>query len=357
MHIRAQFFIAPLFSANSTAHELNAVAAEHQKNLRADGWRAYALTKHVASDASAFHRFSTGNKQTLESGPAAAGVDVRAELVRFHDRWYRPNNMRLCVLGSQSLDELEQMAKRIFKSLPAEAPTAPRAPIAPPYPPQSEFTQRRVRHVPIENSRTLSLVFQLPPLHLHTDVHPLGFASHLLGHEGNGSFLSWTRERGLALGVGAYAIEVCDDWALFSVDVELTSTGVQLVDEITRTFFRYVGVLRAHSDYLPLWNEYRSLAAMQFRYKDKEDPYDYVSTLAGAMHEYPSAQVLRGAHVPSAEPSPAVNDLLRAALRAINTTSFNMFIAAPGESPVLTERARLLLTKRYPQSLAAILLI
>ena len=71
------------------------VAAEHQKNLRNDMWRTYALQKTVSDPKSPFQLFATGNKQTLETDPAKNGVDVRKQLVDFHDRWYRPSNMRL----------------------------------------------------------------------------------------------------------------------------------------------------------------------------------------------------------------------------------------------------------------------
>ena len=67
------------------------------------------------SKNSAFHWFSTGNKQTLKTDPAKNGVDVHEKLVAFHDRWYRPPNMRLCVLGTEELDELEEKVRSIFK--------------------------------------------------------------------------------------------------------------------------------------------------------------------------------------------------------------------------------------------------
>ena len=89
--------------------------------------------------------------------------------------------------------------------------------------------------MPIENSRTISLVFQLAPYHLNQRIHPLGFLSHLLGFEGKGSFLSWARSNGLALGVSVGTVEESDWWTLLSVEIELTVKGTQFVDDIIGT--------------------------------------------------------------------------------------------------------------------------
>ena len=68
----SQFFLAPLFTAGSTAREMNAVDSEHKKNLQSDGWRFYQLLKHLSTQRPAtaagghpFHRFSTGDLGTL----------------------------------------------------------------------------------------------------------------------------------------------------------------------------------------------------------------------------------------------------------------------------------------------------
>lgn len=41
----------------------------------------------------------TGTLETLITGPKARGIDVRAELLRFHGQWYSANIMALAVLG------------------------------------------------------------------------------------------------------------------------------------------------------------------------------------------------------------------------------------------------------------------
>lgn len=96
----AQFFISPLFSESMTERELNAVHSEHMKNKTNDTWRLNMLEKSSADSNHPFSKFSTGNKDTLETYPKMNEIDVRQALLDFHEKWYSSNLMALSVLGS-----------------------------------------------------------------------------------------------------------------------------------------------------------------------------------------------------------------------------------------------------------------
>lgn len=49
------------------------------------------------------YHISLGNKRTLEIIPKEKGVNVREELLKFHDTWYSSNIMALAVLGKGKL--------------------------------------------------------------------------------------------------------------------------------------------------------------------------------------------------------------------------------------------------------------
>jgi len=114
----AQFFIAPLFTDSCTERELNAVDSENRKNLQSDMWRIFQLERHLSVPNSSFNRFGTGSMTSLKVNPEARGVDVRAELLAFHKRYYSANIMSLCLLGRESLDQLEQWARQMFSAIP-----------------------------------------------------------------------------------------------------------------------------------------------------------------------------------------------------------------------------------------------
>jgi secreted Zn-dependent insulinase-like peptidase len=55
--------------------------------------------------------------KSLHEVPAAAGVDVGAELKRFHAQYYCAQMMQLVVLGTHSLDDLQSMVVRCFSAV------------------------------------------------------------------------------------------------------------------------------------------------------------------------------------------------------------------------------------------------
>ena len=111
----SQMFISPLFTEGSVMREISAVNNEHEKNLSVDAWRTRMVNKTLANPNHPFSKFSTGNKNTLIDFPKRYGIDVRAELIEFHNKWYRTGNlMNLAVIGKNNLDELEEMVRNNF---------------------------------------------------------------------------------------------------------------------------------------------------------------------------------------------------------------------------------------------------
>jgi insulysin len=45
-------------------------------------------------------RFSVGNLETLKELPTKEGIDTRDELIKWYEKNYSANLMKLCILGS-----------------------------------------------------------------------------------------------------------------------------------------------------------------------------------------------------------------------------------------------------------------
>jgi insulysin len=60
------FFAAPLLLKNSIEHEKNAVISEHAKNVDQDTWRVEQLLRSTSNPKYPYHKFGTGNAESLK---------------------------------------------------------------------------------------------------------------------------------------------------------------------------------------------------------------------------------------------------------------------------------------------------
>ncbi|XP_027771958.1 insulin-degrading enzyme-like 1, peroxisomal isoform X6 [Solanum pennellii] len=114
----AQFFVKPLMSPDATTREIKAVDSENQNNLLSDGHRVYQLQKHLSSKDHPYHKFGTGNWDTLEVQPKARGLNTRQELLKFYKENYSANLMHLVVYAKDCLDKAQTLVQSIFQEVP-----------------------------------------------------------------------------------------------------------------------------------------------------------------------------------------------------------------------------------------------
>lgn len=157
----ASFFTCPLFTETATDREINAVNSEHEKNLALDVWRIRQVNKSLANPKHPYSKFGTGNNKTLVDDPKQNGIDIRNELIRFHDKWYSSNIMHLAVFGKESLDELEEMVINKFSKIINKDIVAPRWNESP-YMTDQHASKTYV--VPIKDTRSLTITFPTPDL-------------------------------------------------------------------------------------------------------------------------------------------------------------------------------------------------
>ncbi|XP_003701355.1 insulin degrading metalloproteinase isoform X2 [Megachile rotundata] len=285
----AQFFIAPIFTETLTELELNAINSEHEKNLANDTWRIDQLEKSSANPNHPFSKFGSGNKETLDIIPKQKGINLRESLLEFYNKHYSANLMALCVLGKESLDELEQMVVELFSQVEnKEAELL----VWPEHPFSEEHFKTKWYIVPIRDMRNLCIIFPLPDLQEHYKASPTYYISHLLGHEGEGSLLSALKERGWCNTLGSGNRLNARGFQFFVVYIELTEEGIQHVDDIVLLTFQYINMLKKHGPIEWIYNEYRDIAKMNFRFKEKSSPSDYVTNVVHILKDYPMEDVL-----------------------------------------------------------------
>jgi insulysin len=68
--------------------------------------------------------------------------------------------------------------------------------------------------------------FAVPDQAQHWRSKPFSYASHLIGHESEGSLLSLLKKQGYALALLCGLASYADGFDLFTVNVELTKKGL-----------------------------------------------------------------------------------------------------------------------------------
>ncbi|KMZ64568.1 putative Insulin-degrading enzyme [Zostera marina] len=297
----AQFFIKPLMSADATLREIKAVDSENQKNLLSDSWRIHQLQKHISKEDHPFHKFGTGNWDTLEVLPKAKGLDTREELIKFYKDHYSANLMHLVVYGKGSLDEIQSTVEEKFTSVPNTEQKyfcAPGQPCAP------QHVQILVKAVPIKQGHSLRVSWPISPSIKNYKSGPCRYLSHLIGHEGNGSLYFILKALGWVIDLSAGEEDSSDDFSFFSVRINLTDTGYAHVEDIVGLLFKYISLLQNSGIHEWIFDELKAISDIGFHYKDKNQPISYVSSISANMQYYPPEDWLVASSLPSKfEPS------------------------------------------------------
>ena len=296
----AQFFIAPKFTPEFNEREVNAVHSEFQKNLEDDGWREYSLRNSVYRPGHPARNFGTGSRDTLKG-------TTREELLAFHQRYYSANRMTLALTGPGSLDQLEALARRYFMAVVDQQRPELRYP--PDYlPPKAAL--RLLRMEPVKDLRRMTLTFPLPDLRADAGSKPAELVAFVLGAEGAGSLLAALKQEGLATGMSAGAEADTPDYGSFDMAVSLTPQGLTQYPRVLAMVFAAIEQLRRSGVPTHVFNERRTMATLDERFRDKGEGANLAVALANLLMDHPMAVAERVPYLWLREDPAAVQRLL-----------------------------------------------
>lgn len=302
----AQFFIAPTFHDSSTDREINAVDSENQKNLQSDPWRLDQLDKSTCREDHEYSKFGTGNLATLQTEPLKLGLNVRDALLEFHSKHYSSNLMTLCLLGNESLDDLEKYAVEMFSAIPNKNL------------PKNDFQTDPYKRdkpaivlyvVPVQDLRQLSISWVIPDSRDQYQSNPSNYISHLVGHEGEGSLLSELKKKGWCNNLYAGARREARGFQFFNLTVDLSEEGGDHIQDIIKLVYQYLNMLKRKRPHEWIFNEMNDLGKIKFAFKDKEKPIGYVSSVASNMQVYAMEDVLAAGYYLTKFDADAVEEL------------------------------------------------
>ena len=305
----AQFFISPLFLSSTLDRELKAVDSENKKNLQSDNWRLSQLNKSLSSPQHPYHHFSTGNLQTLRDEPRKRGVDIREEFIKFHNKHYSANLMKLVVLGRESLDELEDWVGDLFAGVPNKTLPQNQWHGVQPYSKNELLTQ--VFAKPVMDSRLLDIYFPYQDEEAMYKTHPQRYLSHLIGHEGPGSILAYIKAKGWANGLSAGAMPICPGSAFFTISIRLTEDGLREYQEVTKVVFQYISLIKENPPQQWILDEIKGMAEVDFRFQHKSPASSFTSKVSSIMQKcYPREWLLSASSLIRSFDSHAISEAL-----------------------------------------------
>ncbi len=283
----AQFFIAPLFTEKYVEREKNAVNSEYRAGYKNDYRRSLDALREVVNPQSPFVKFSVGSLETLSNGETA----IRDELTSFYRQHYSSNTMRLVVLGKQSVDELENMVRGHFSTVPDRNLSLSNIdqPLF-----NEDVLPARLSIVPEKELRQLSVLFPMPSLQELWREKPMAYISNLVGHEGEGSLLSELKRRGWAESLSAGQSLNYRGGATYEVSITLSEKGLAHTEDVIKILYQMLNTIRQNGLQAWRYEEQSRLAQLQFRFQEKGEPFHYASRLAHDMHYYDETNLLRG---------------------------------------------------------------
>jgi insulysin len=283
--------VKPLFLEGSLEREMQSVNSENNGNLQSDRWRLSKLTGSLCNPEHPINRFSTGNLKTLYEDPIAKGIDVRERFIDFYEKNYSANRMKLVVLGRESLDELQSWVVELFSEVENKNLPQNRWDGVPLMGKDGNYLTVFAR--PIKDSRMLSIMFPYPDEEMLHDFQPQHYISHLIGHEGEGSLLSYLKKNHWADDLSAGGYTMCPGSGTFSITTTLTEEGLKNYEEVVKATFQYIGLLNEEPPKEEIFRELQSTGELKFRFKQKEEPHETARDLADEMQvEFPRERII-----------------------------------------------------------------
>jgi len=298
----AHVFISPLFPAEATTREINAVHNEAMRHVQNDGRRLTSVMRELYAPGSVERIFSTGNKDTLTG---TTGDEVRA----FWEKTYSADRMVLAVAGKASIDELEKMVRTSFSAIPRRtlAPLVREPTFLP------RRTALRLALVEaVRDIRDLQLEFLIPTIRTDYVSNPSELLSALIGQGGVGGLEERLKRDGFADGVSAGAYDRTSGYSSYLINVTLTAAGQKEYSRVLSHIFSYLRFLRESPFPTAFHEQHARVAQLHETYGDRGEGYNLTDKLTRRMLAYPLEVAERATDIWGSPNEPAYRKLLGA---------------------------------------------
>lgn len=194
------------------------------------------------------------------------------------------------LICADSLDDLTELAAETFSPVKNHA-LPPHVFSGTPLGPHE--VKQHIYAQAIKNVRHLEFSFPCPDQDPLFTSKPGHFITHYIGHEGEGSILSYLKKLGWADGLAAGAGQGATGFDFFKISIELTKEGLENHKKVAEIVFAYIDMLRKTDPQEWAFKEAQMLSEIAFRFLEKRKPMSYVTSLCVQMqHPYPRQWLL-----------------------------------------------------------------
>lgn len=267
----SHFFIDPLFQPSSIGRELHAVDQEHAKNIENDNWRQYMIFKETGNPLHPNAKFSTGNAETLMGIPHTA-------MVEWYKEHYSAKRMHLVVLSPLSLDKLTQLVIQDFSAVPNNEILSP---VIPNLMTSSSQRGHCIYIKPVKDLKKLSLLWEIPHDFARDRERKVAeLVDYVLSNGSQNSLEQELRSEKLAEAVHVSTDQLGRDQLLFSIDINLTETGLASIDTVISRTFQAIARLKKSGIPEYIFNDVKKIGQLSYEYQSRQDAFDAVREIA-----------------------------------------------------------------------------
>jgi len=284
--IFSRFFIDPLFSSEYVEKEVNSVNSEFERNIQLDSKRKEMVLREIADPQSLFHRFSTGNRQTLMEYAKKNNIDLKEKVFEFYQKNYRPDNMKLIVYGNKPIELYKDLIENNFKEM-----KAPQDKMPPPQYTKLPWEYHKlgnlVLYETINNHQEIDIIFMLEDIFKTLPDNSALYFKILLNYKGKGSLDDVLRKHGLVAGIKAYLRKTHTGFSLFKIRGYATSRGISNLDKVIGIIFKYIKFIRIKALDKSLYEYTKKVFDIAFYFNNKKKKITrYMKMFCGVVLKY-----------------------------------------------------------------------
>ncbi|MCH9618389.1 MAG: Protease 3 [Chlamydiia bacterium] len=269
----SRFFIDPLFKAEGIEREIHAVDNEFLGFESSDGWRLNHIQKWEGNKEHPNHKFSVGNKKTLEK-------ISRDDLLKWHKKHYLPTGMNLVVYSNKKMEQLIKLVVDSFKEVKSCSEKAP----------QIEYKKITAKeqegHItymePLQDIKEINITWEAPKD--LADYDSMQMIAHCISNQGEDSLSTHLKKKGLIVGLFASQnIESLENTS-FQITMLLTNDGMEKREEVIGTVFAAINKLKEKDIPKYVWDDLKSSLTNRYQWMARPNVYGFVQDAASSLY-------------------------------------------------------------------------